>query len=95
MRFTALLALWFAAVAPPACSAAPWTPPIIDLDEYRKGGAERDRMVFQLREACVSTGFFYLKGHGIPEATSSAALKAMRGFFELPLSDKLEVHVDR
>lgn len=39
-----------------------------------------------LREACCDSGFFYLRGHGVPQALLDAQLEWTRRFFDLPLA---------
>jgi isopenicillin N synthase-like dioxygenase len=56
--------------------------PVVDLNGHR--GQLRAR----LRQVTHEMGFFYLTGHGVPEALTSRALAAARGFFALPQADK-------
>ncbi len=67
--------------------------PVIDLAPFVNGGtlAERSEVAAQLREACISIGFFYLVGHGLSEAELERALQLSHRFFALPLEDKLSV----
>ncbi|UGT64538.1 isopenicillin N synthase family dioxygenase [Nocardia asteroides] len=44
-----------------------------------------------LREAAHSAGFFYLVGHGVPEAEISGILALAREFFALPAAAKAEI----
>jgi isopenicillin N synthase-like dioxygenase len=41
-----------------------------------------------IRGACMGQGFFYVSGHGVPEAVIDAAAAASRNFFRLPAEQK-------
>jgi isopenicillin N synthase-like dioxygenase len=72
-----------------------WAPPIIDLGNFLSGDPiRRSRMVQELRQACESTGFFYLANHGISDYVTDAAVTATRTFFALPEYAKVEVHTN-
>mmetsp|Transcript_51811 Transcript_51811/g.93301 ORF Transcript_51811/g.93301 Transcript_51811/m.93301 type:complete len:424 (-) Transcript_51811:13-1284(-) len=63
--------------------------PIIDIAAYmdplgRINRADRRRSAQDLDEACQATGFFYLVGHGVPEAEVRALHSAAQSFFTLP-----------
>ncbi|HUK06897.1 MAG TPA: 2-oxoglutarate and iron-dependent oxygenase domain-containing protein [Stellaceae bacterium] len=64
--------------------------PIIDFAPFREGVAKA-RIATAVRDACESTGFFYLSRHGIADRTIADAFAASRRFFELPLSERLKV----
>ena len=59
--------------------------PVLDLAE-----ADSDPVGFglALREATHTCGFFYLTGHGVPDAQLAEALALARQFFELPDEEK-------
>ncbi len=62
--------------------------PVLDLaDADRDAGAFRSR----LREAAHDIGFFYLVGHGVPDAQIDEVLTLARTFFALPLDAKNEI----
>lgn len=42
-------------------------------------------------QACEGPGFFYLKGHGIPEDLKARVFKQMEALFALPLEEKMKV----
>jgi isopenicillin N synthase-like dioxygenase len=48
----------------------------------------------QMRRACKSVGFFYLAGHGVPQAVIDAAFRASREFHVLPLGEKLRLKLN-
>lgn len=62
--------------------------PVLDLTD-----AERDPTAFRsrLREAAHGIGFFYLVGHGVPDAQVDEVLALARAFFALPLEVKNEI----
>lgn len=62
--------------------------PVLDLTE-----ADRDADAFRsrLREAAHDIGFFYLVGHGVPDAQIDEVLGLARTFFALPLDAKNEI----
>jgi isopenicillin N synthase-like dioxygenase len=69
--------------------------PIIDLSQL-SGGSEQQlaRIGFEIGRACRDTGFFYIAGHGIDDATLRAVFEASHAFFALPLEQKtpLAIH---
>ena len=42
-------------------------------------------MARQVRHASLHVGFFYLAGHGVPQAVVDAAFEASREFHAMPL----------
>ena len=52
--------------------------PIIDLS------ADLSVAASAVRSACLDTGFFYVKNHGISQACVDAAFAASKAFFDLP-----------
>lgn len=69
------------------------TLPVIDLQQWHAPGAERTEFLRQLHDACSSTGFFYLKNHGIPPALINAVLRQANRFFDLPDAVKENMHI--
>lgn len=66
------------------------TLPVIDLAGLFTG-APRDRaaVAAALGEAARTSGFFYVTGHGIPQARIDALLAASRAFHALPRHEKM------
>src|SRR5215469_14962358 len=64
--------------------------PVIDFAPFYEGGAKA-RIATAIRDACESTGFFYLRGHDVAERTIAAAFEASRQFFDQPLAERLKV----
>ncbi|CAN6450873.1 unnamed protein product [Victoria cruziana] len=48
-------------------------------------------VVRQLDKACKEVGFFYVKGHGIPESLYQGVRDVVRRFFGLPYDEKLKI----
>lgn len=67
--------------------------PIIDLAAFAAGGAARDAVAAQVREALERIGFFVIVGHGISPAVMRGAYAAARDFFDLPLAAKNTVRI--
>ncbi|MBV9786223.1 MAG: isopenicillin N synthase family oxygenase [Acidisphaera sp.] len=66
--------------------------PVIDFSPFRKGsGDAKAKVAAAIRAACEGSGFFYLAGHGIPEAEVEGIFAASRRFFALPLEQRLAV----
>jgi isopenicillin N synthase-like dioxygenase len=70
--------------------------PVIDFgpmlaDDF----AARQQVAAALRQAAVDVGFFYIRNHGVPEPVIAALFEAGPAFFELPLDEKMRVHVSR
>ncbi|MEN3951241.1 2OG-Fe(II) oxygenase family protein [Iodidimonas sp. SYSU 1G8] len=73
--------------------------PVIDISGLRGSMADRRAVAASLRAACVINGFFYISGHGVPEAELDGLFRQARGLFALPDSAKQAVagqrHGDR
>jgi isopenicillin N synthase-like dioxygenase len=65
--------------------------PIIDLSRFRDPIADREAFLTELRRAAHEVGFFYVTGHGVPEAVTGGILAAAREFFALPVEQRLEI----
>ncbi|THH20613.1 hypothetical protein EW146_g810 [Bondarzewia mesenterica] len=68
--------------------------PIIDLQNttnLRSNTALQKALADQVRDACINVGFFYVKNHGIAEATISSALSLTKSFFSLPIENKMKL----
>ncbi|KAK4541784.1 hypothetical protein LTR36_007316 [Oleoguttula mirabilis] len=53
---------------------------------------EEEDLIAQLREACTRVGFFYIKDHGVSQATIDAIFDTSKRFFDQDLDAKNEVH---
>jgi isopenicillin N synthase-like dioxygenase len=69
--------------------------PVIDIAPViARDPAGTARVAAQIRAACESAGFFYIKGHGVPEALLARTFAASRRFFELPEAERLAITVN-
>jgi isopenicillin N synthase-like dioxygenase len=69
--------------------------PLIDVGDYlagKPGAAEK--AAAQLRYAFENVGFYYLAGHGIPQALVDAQYEAAARFHAQPMEEKLKVKVN-
>ena len=67
------------------------TIPLIDFAPFLAGTpAGKLAVAAQVREACETIGFLYLRNHGVPEGSIAATLAAARRFFALPGSVRLD-----
>lgn len=70
--------------------------PLVDVAPFLAGGAAEKRAVAaEVRRICAEVGFFYLVGHGVPEAVVAEARVQAGRFFALPPEEKLKLHIDR
>jgi isopenicillin N synthase-like dioxygenase len=68
--------------------------PIIDVSPLSGADADALRaMTEQIRLACSSVGFFYIKNHGIPQPLIDRAYSSSKQFFALPEQDKQKYHI--
>ncbi|MFM9971920.1 MAG: isopenicillin N synthase family dioxygenase [Burkholderiales bacterium] len=67
--------------------------PIIDLSPFSNGAdlVTRQRVGREIREACVNIGFFYLTGHGIPNAELDEVIEWGHRFWALPLEERMKL----
>lgn len=68
--------------------------PVLDFSRFGDP-ATRDGLVAELREVLHDHGFFYLRGHGIPDALIDGLKAATRRFFALPEDEKLKIEMLR
>lgn len=67
--------------------------PILDLERFEQGGSERRTFLKDLRSASRDVGFFYLSGHGIPQAEIQGLFALAKRFFALPAEEKLAIEM--
>jgi isopenicillin N synthase-like dioxygenase len=66
----------------------------VDLTPFRLGGTEDRRAVAaQVDEACRTTGFLAVTGHGVPAGVVERMFAVTGAFFDLPLEEKLRHRV--
>ena len=70
--------------------------PTIDLRDYFESPSEesKDKLVAELRTACLEHGFFQITGHDVPVELQRRVLGAAKSLFELPAEskDKLSIY---
>lgn len=71
------------------------TIPVLDIAPLRAGepGA-RERLAEELRRAFTEVGFYFVRGHGIPDAAIERTFDAARRFHDLPDDRKLAIRID-
>lgn len=69
--------------------------PVIDLSAMSDDLAARKVLATTIREASESTGFFYIKNHGIADEVIQAALGQAHTFFNQPDREKEKVIKDK
>ncbi|RMX04926.1 isopenicillin N synthase family oxygenase [Corticibacter populi] len=68
--------------------------PVIDFAPMFGGDAAARAQVGEaVRKACTEVGFFYARGHGVPQGLIEGTFAAAQDFFALPLEDKMAIHV--
>lgn len=68
--------------------------PVIDIAPYLAGTpAGKRRVAEELDRACREVGFYVIVGHGVDPALVEQVERVSREFFELPLGEKMKVHI--
>jgi isopenicillin N synthase-like dioxygenase len=68
------------------------SPPMIDIDALAGGDRAAQAVTARaLRQACVSTGFFYVVNHGVESTEISGLFATAKRFFDLPEAVKHRV----
>ena len=64
--------------------------PTVNISPYlaNPNSAEADKIISDIRQACLSTGFFQVTGHGIPASLQKEVFDAAATFFKLPFDEK-------
>jgi isopenicillin N synthase-like dioxygenase len=71
--------------------------PVIDISSsFSSLSSARQAVASQIRSACITSGFFYITGHQIPESACKGILhQADRFMHELNLEQKEELHLKK
>ncbi|MGZ3700671.1 MAG: isopenicillin N synthase family dioxygenase, partial [Bdellovibrionota bacterium] len=64
------------------------TIPVVDLNEYLRGGSSRDQFVKRMGDALRDSGFFALQNHGVDSRLIEKAYQISAHFFDLPDATK-------
>jgi len=85
----------FKALAVKDFEAATTAIPLIEMGPaFRGEPGAMDTVARELRRACETVGFFYLAGHGVPQAVIDAAFAASREFHAMPIDDKRALKIN-
>ncbi|MEP2606669.1 2-oxoglutarate and iron-dependent oxygenase domain-containing protein [Marinobacter sp.] len=66
--------------------------PIIDLSLLSGTEQQRQALTSSLTEACLHTGFFYIREHGIPPELIDQVFRESQALFNLPKEHKQAIH---
>ena len=70
--------------------------PILDVSRYIAGDmGELPRLGAELRHAFEHVGFYYLRGHGVPQLLIDAMFAECRRFHDQPMEKKQALKIDR
>jgi len=70
--------------------------PVLDLAPYLSGqSAAREKLARQLCHALENIGFYFIKGHGVPQSLIDAAFAATARFHAQPLDRKMKLRRNR
>ena len=68
--------------------------PVIDMTPYFAGTPEgKRRVAAELGRACRDVGFYVIVGHGVDPQLIEQVESVSREFFDLPIAEKMKVHV--
>lgn len=69
--------------------------PVIDVTDAMQGSkSAMDAAARAIAEACLTNGFFYIRGHGAPEALMARTVEQAQAFFRQPIEQKRRVAVN-
>ena len=72
--------------------------PIIDITPlviHNDNSKSLRKTVNEIRDACKNVGFFYIKNHQIPKDHLNALIPLVQEFFNLPLEEKMKIHISK
>lgn len=71
-------------------TTTPFTIPTVDISPYLTSPTSpaAEAVISQVRNACLTSGFFQLTGHGIPLHLQKEVFEAARRVFALPVTEK-------
>jgi isopenicillin N synthase-like dioxygenase len=70
--------------------------PIIDFSPaFGSSPDGLEAVAREVRRACETVGFFYLAGHGVPDAVVERAFAASREFHALPIDEKMRLQLNQ
>ena len=66
--------------------------PIIEFGRFLNGSSEdQAAVVAEIVAACEDLGFFYLTGHGVPDALRAKVFERSAQLFHLPMEEKMQL----
>lgn len=68
--------------------------PVIDITALRERSKQQD-VAAQIHDVCRTSGFFYIKGHGVAPQLQEALEETSRAFFSLDAETKLKYSMER
>ncbi|KAI1100107.1 hypothetical protein F4804DRAFT_57709, partial [Jackrogersella minutella] len=76
-------------------AAARFEIPTVDISPYLEDPSSdaAARVVEEVRQACVTSGFFQIVNHGVPKELQDRVFKAAETLFALPLEEKTKLQV--
>lgn len=70
--------------------------PIINMRAVRgRDEGQKAALAKALGDVCQNVGFFYVEDHGVSEILLKLAEQAVHDFFNLPLEEKMKIHISR
>ena len=71
----------------------PFSIPTVDISPYLQDlhSSKAQEVVSQIRDACKTSGFFQIIGHGIPQPLQEAVFKSAQAVFDLPFDEKVKL----
>ncbi|KAH8598931.1 2og-Fe oxygenase family protein [Bisporella sp. PMI_857] len=64
--------------------------PTVDISPYFEDptSSAAQKIISEIRDTCLTTGFFQLVGHGVPKPLQERVFKGSEAFFKLPFEEK-------
>jgi isopenicillin N synthase-like dioxygenase len=69
--------------------------PTIDVGNLDGTLAQRKAIAAEIRDACETCGFFYIKNHTVPQETADNVFALLKRFFALENDLKMDAHVQK
>ena len=72
--------------------------PMIDISPLRSAHASHEQIlevVREIKQACETLGFFYIKGHGVHQSLERQLERVAQSFFDQPIEEKQAFTMDK
>lgn len=69
--------------------------PTIDVSNLNGTLPQRKAIAAEIREACKTCGFFYIKNHSVPQDAADEVFALLKRFFALEHDVKMSAHVQK